>query len=132
MSGTGRTRGTPQCKLAHVNPIANHISTHVLDLASGAPAAGVGVTLERAEGEQWTAQGRATTDADGRVRDAFAPLTAAGRYRLTFATGAYFAARGAASFHPQVVVVFEVRDAGQHHHVPLLLSPFGYSTYRGS
>ena len=56
----------------------------------------------------------------------------AGRYRLTFATGTWFAARGVESFHPEVSVVFEVRDAKQHHHVPLLLSPFGYSTYRGS
>jgi 5-hydroxyisourate hydrolase len=75
---------------------------------------------------------RATTDADGRVRDAFAAVPVAGRYRLTFATGAWFAARGVESFHPEVSVVFEVRDARQHHHVPLLLSPFGYSTYRGS
>ena len=109
-----------------------HVSTHILDLSSGAPAAGVHVTLERADATGWAVQGRAATDADGRVRDAFGRVTSAGRYRLTFATGAYFTARGVASFHPEVIVVFEILDAQQHHHVPLLLSPFGYSTYRGS
>jgi len=109
----------------------NAITTHVLDLTSGLPAAGVTVRLERAEGERWTEQGHATTDSDGRVRDALGPLVATGRYRLSFATGAYFAARGVKSFHPEVVVVFEI-DELKHHHVPLLLSPFGYSTYRGS
>src|SRR5262245_40155451 len=108
------------------------ITSHVLDLTTGTPAAGIEVTLERATPAGWSALGRARTDADGRVRDAFAAPPATGRYRLTFAAGAYFAARAIASFHPEVSVVFEVRDAGQHHHVPLLLSPFGYSTYRGS
>ena len=108
------------------------ITTHILDLTAGSPAAGVAVTLEQATVTGWTVLSRATTDADGRVRDAFASVPAAGRYRLTFATGAWFAARGIESFHPEVSVVFEVRDARQHHHVPLLLSPFGYSTYRGS
>lgn len=110
----------------------NHVTTHILDLTAGTPAAGVAVTLEHAEGSVWSVQGHAVTDADGRVREGFGPVTVAGRYRLTFATGAYFAARGIASFHPEVVVVFEVRDVNQHHHVPLLLSPYGYSTYRGS
>ena len=107
------------------------ITTHVLDLTTGAPAAGVAVTLELEADGRWESHGRAVTDPDGRVREAFGGLTGAGRFRLTFGTGAYFAARGVASFHPEVVVVFEVREA-RHHHVPLLLSPFGYSTYRGS
>ena len=107
------------------------ITTHVLDLSTGLPAAGVAVTLERAAGIAWESLGHALTDADGRVRDGFATLTGAGRYRLTFATGPYFATRGVTSFHPEVVVVFEVKEI-RHHHVPLLLSPFGYSTYRGS
>jgi 5-hydroxyisourate hydrolase len=111
------------------------ISTHVLDTARGRPAAGVPVVLE-----QVAADGagrellRATTDTDGRVRElapAGAPL-GAGRYRLTFDTGAYFGAAGVGAFYPVVRVEFVVRDATQHHHVPLLLSPFGYSTYRGS
>jgi len=108
------------------------ITTHILDLTRGAPATGVAVTLEHAESDAWMVLGRAVTDADGRVRDAFATLPTAGRYRLTFTTGAYFAAQGVSAFHPEVSVVFEVKDAHQHHHVPLLLSPFGYSTYRGS
>ncbi len=108
------------------------ITTHVLDLTQGAPAAGVVVTLEQASATGWTVLARATTDADGRVRDAFASVPAPGRYRLTFATGAWFAARGVTSFHPEVNVVFDVLDGQPHHHVPLLLSPFGYSTYRGS
>jgi 5-hydroxyisourate hydrolase len=107
------------------------ITTHVLDLTSGLPAAGIAVQLERAEDEGWTVQGRATTDADGRVREGLAAPSKSGRYRLTFATGSYFASRGIQSFHPEVIVVFEIREA-KHHHVPLLLSPFGYSTYRGS
>jgi 5-hydroxyisourate hydrolase len=115
------------------------ITTHVLDLARGAPAAGVAVTLDilvqaHATSQMWKTLAERTTDADGRVRDFFAAGSKldAGRYRLTFATGDYFAAQRIASFHPQVTVEFEVRDASQHHHVPLLLSPFGYSTYRGS
>ncbi len=108
------------------------ITTHILDLSTGSPAAGVSVALERAEPSGWAMLGRVATDIDGRVRDGFPTPPAAGRYRLTFATGEWFAARGVTSFHPEVSVVFEVRDARQHHHVPLLLSPFGYSTYRGS
>jgi 5-hydroxyisourate hydrolase len=108
------------------------ITTHILDLSAGRPAAGVDVTLEHAGPSGWSVLARATTDPDGRVRDAFAALPGVGRYRLTFATGEWFSTRGIACFHPEVSVVFEVRDAGSHTHVPLLLSPFGYSTYRGS
>ena len=108
------------------------ITTHVLDLTAGSPAAGVAVTLEHAAAAGWTEVARATTDADGRVKDAFARVPGPGRYRLTFATGPWFAARGVTSFHPEVSVVFEVAADRAHHHVPLLLSPFGYSTYRGS
>jgi 5-hydroxyisourate hydrolase len=106
------------------------ISTHVLDTARGRPATGVPVVLERAGDGGWEEAGRSRTDADGR-----APLTPdvrAGRYRLTFDTGAYFGALGVRGFYPEVAVQFEVTDPGQHHHVPLLLNPFGYSTYRGS
>jgi 5-hydroxyisourate hydrolase len=110
------------------------ITTHVLDLASGRPAAGVAVKLEIFAGKGWTALADRVTDADGRVRDLIAAGSAldAGRYRLTFATGPYLAAQGHAAFFPEAAIVFEVRDPAQHHHVPLLLSPFGYSTYRGS
>jgi 5-hydroxyisourate hydrolase len=109
------------------------ITSHVLDLTSGKPAAGVEIVLEHIDDKKgWHAVSRATTDSDGRVRDAFTKLHGAGRYRLTFATGAYFAARKIECFHPEITVVFEVRDDAAHHHVPLLLSPYGYSTYRGS
>lgn len=103
------------------------LSTHVLDAARGRPAAGVAVRLER-DGAVLAA---ATTDGDGRVGDLAAEL-AAGTYRLAFATGDYFAATGQQGFYPEVVVAFTVTDPAQHHHVPLLLSPFAYSTYRGS
>jgi len=111
------------------------ITTHVLDTSRGRPAAGVPVTLEvqSADGA-WKALGSGTTDADGRLRNLFpsGAALAAGTYRLTFDTAAYFRAQSAESFYPRVEVVFTVRDASQHYHVPLLLSPFGYSTYRGS
>jgi 5-hydroxyisourate hydrolase len=109
------------------------ITTHVLDTARGRPAAGVPIVLERASGDGWQELGRGATDADGRLRDLVAEgaPTGAGRYRLTFDTGAYFRDRGEAAFYPEVSVVFTVA-ADEHHHVPLLLSPFGYSTYRGS
>jgi 5-hydroxyisourate hydrolase len=110
------------------------ITTHVLDTSLGAPARGVKVSLEAGgEAGAWTAVAAAVTDDDGRVRglNAAGPL-AAGRYRLVFDTAAYFAARGVATFYPEVVVVFTAADASAHYHVPLLLSPFGYTTYRGS
>ena len=113
------------------------ISTHVLDTSLGRPAAGVPVALEIAADDdpgRWQPHGGGTTDADGRVKHLLraGAALADGAYRLTFDTGAYFAAHGVESFYPSVTVVFRVRDASQHHHVPLLLSPFGYSTYRGS
>jgi 5-hydroxyisourate hydrolase len=108
------------------------ITTHVLDLALGRPAAGVSVTLERAGEGGWVELGAAKTDANGRTGDlARAPIEA-GIHRLLFATGDYFAAQQVTAFHPSVTVSFEVKDPAQHHHVPLLVAPFGYSTYRGS
>ena len=110
------------------------ISTHVLDLSTGLPARGVAVRLEIHRGERWTALGDRVTDDDGRVRDFISQGARLdpGRYRLTFGTGEYFRAKGATAFHPEVVVTFEIADASRPHHVPLLLSPFGYTTYRGS
>jgi 5-hydroxyisourate hydrolase len=110
------------------------ISTHVLDTSLGRPAAGVPVTLERQEAGNWKPSGGGVTNADGRIAQLLSggATLVAGTYRLTFDTGAYFRARGAESFYPSVSVVFEIRDAAQHYHVPLLLSPYGYSTYRGS
>jgi 5-hydroxyisourate hydrolase len=105
------------------------LSTHVLDAALGRPAAGVGVRLEALPGGELIAE--ASTDHDGRVRELALDLTA-GSYRITFDTGGYFAATGQQGFYPEVAVTFVVTDPGEHHHVPLLLSPFAYSTYRGS
>jgi 5-hydroxyisourate hydrolase len=108
------------------------LSTHVLDAASGQPAAGVQVTLDRRDGGGWQPLGEAVTDDDGRARDLAPDGLGAGVHRLVFATGAYFAATGQTGFYPEVSVVFEVTDTGRHYHVPLLLSPFAFSTYRGS
>jgi 5-hydroxyisourate hydrolase len=110
------------------------ITTHILDVSRGRPADGVVVTLELRSDQGWQVLGQGATDADGRLRDLLPEdfTFASGVYRLTFATGAYFAARNVESFYPQVVISFIVQDAAQHYHVPLLLSPFGYSTYRGS
>jgi 5-hydroxyisourate hydrolase len=108
------------------------ITTHVLDTSRGCPAAGVPVVLERATEPGWQPVGRGTTDADGRVSDLLTSVPEDGRYRLTFDTGAYFDAVGEAGFYPEVSVTFVVADGAEHYHVPLLLSRFGYSTYRGS
>lgn len=111
------------------------ISTHVLDLSAGRPAAGVRVTLERRrEDRGWTALPEARTDRDGRVTSLLPEggSLEGGTYRLRFETGAYFAERGLETFHPFVEIVFTVADPAEHHHVPLLLSPHGYTTYRGS
>lgn len=111
------------------------ITTHVLDTSRGRPAAGVPVTLEaKGAGGGWRVVGRGATDADGRLRDFLPPdfALSEGEYRLTFDAGAYFAGSGVEGFYTEVVVAFVVRDAAAHHHVPLLLSPYGYSTYRGS
>jgi len=109
------------------------ITTHVLDTARGRPAAGVPAVLERRTSpDSWAVLGRGVTDPDGRIRDLFPGPLQAGVFRLTFDTGAWFAAQGLEGFFPWVTIVFEVREEGGHHHVPLLLSPYGYSTYRGS
>lgn len=107
------------------------ITTHVLDTARGRPAAGVPVILEREHGGAWLRVGSGATDSDGRLRTLAAPPIA-GVYRLRFDTGAYFRATGQTGFYPLVEVVFTVIDPSGHFHVPLLLSPYGYSTYRGS
>jgi 5-hydroxyisourate hydrolase len=111
------------------------ITTHVLDVAVGRPAGGVPIVLEyESGGRVWKEIGRGQTDSDGRLKDLLPAdfnLTT-GTYRLTFDTSAYFDARNAQSFYTEVSVTFIVHDAAQHYHVPLLLSPYGYSTYRGS
>jgi 5-hydroxyisourate hydrolase len=111
------------------------ITTHILDTARGTPARGVVAVLEVPDGAHgWSELGRGTTGDDGRIA-AFNPPVAAlkpGVYRLRFATGDYFAASRVPSFYPEVHVIVRIDDPAQHYHVPLLLSPFGYSTYRGS
>ncbi len=107
------------------------VTTHVLDTALGQPAAGVAVRLERVTGETTQLLARGATDEDGRVTDLGADEVEPGRYRVVFDVAAYAGATGQTCFFPEVVVTFTVADRS-HHHVPLLLSPFAYSTYRGS
>jgi 5-hydroxyisourate hydrolase len=110
------------------------ITTHVLDTSIGKPAANVRIKLERKEGNAFIDIGGGATDADGRLRTLIPDgvRAQATTHRLTFATGDYFAARGATTFFPTVEITFEITAPAEHHHVPLLVSPFGYSTYRGS
>ncbi len=110
----------------------NAITTHILDTSRGQPARGVRLALDvRSEGGEWARVAQGTSGSDGRAT-LLGEGVAPGVYRLTFDSGAYFTSQAVAAFYPEVQVVFEVRDAASHHHVPLLLSPFGYSTYRGS
>jgi 5-hydroxyisourate hydrolase len=111
------------------------ISTHVLDTSLGRPAAGVRVILEQVDETGIVVSlGVGETDADGRVRDLLraGEMLAPGDYRLRFDTGAYFAATRRETFYPSVMVEFRVTGPAAHYHVPLLVSPYGYSTYRGS
>ena len=111
------------------------ISTHVLDTSRGRPASGIPITLEHQTAPQtWAPIGQGVTDADGRLRS----LTSSGSslvpgiYRLVFEVSDYFKSQGVRTFYPSVIVVFETVAGEPHYHVPVLLSPFGYSTYRGS
>lgn len=109
------------------------ISTHVLDTSAGRPAAGVSVRLQHLDGGTWRDVTAAETNADGRVASLMPHGgPAAGTFRLTFDAAAYFAARGQETFYTTIAIDFVVRDTERHYHVPLLLSPYGYSTYRGS
>jgi 5-hydroxyisourate hydrolase len=112
------------------------LSTHVLDAALGRPARNVAVAVDRWAGDRWVRLASGVTDADGRLRpvdDGGGEVELSeGVHRIEFATGAYFEATGQKGFFPQVSITFEVTEPSAHHHVPLLLSPFAYSTYRGS
>lgn len=105
------------------------LSTHVLDTSLGRPALGIRITLHTRDGEQL---GEGVTDADGRISTIGPERLPAGEYRLTFETSGYFDAGGRTAFYPEVVVVFAIVDAAQHYHVPVLLNPYGFATYRGS
>jgi 5-hydroxyisourate hydrolase len=110
------------------------ITTHILDISLGRPAPNVLCTLDVLEGELWRTLGSGHTDADGRLRtllpEGIRPQVAT--HRLRFAVGAYFQHHGVPAFFPHVEIFFAISQPDEHHHVPLLLSPFGYSTYRGS
>ena len=110
------------------------ISTHVLDLARGRPANGLAIRLARESGDQWVEVSSRKTDRDGRVASMLRENETAepGRYRLHFETAQYFRAQGIEALHPFVEVVFEIRNETEHYHIPLLLTPHSYSTYRGT
>jgi 5-hydroxyisourate hydrolase len=109
------------------------ISTHVLDTSIGRPAAGISVVLEIESRGTWKQVGRGMSKVDGRITDLLAPGSLAeATYRLTFDTEAYFRSRNVQAFYPNITIAFQVRDPTERHHIPLLLSPYGYSTYRGS
>ena len=110
----------------------SRVTTHVLDATSGRPAADVEVTLERHAGQSWQLVTSGRTDTDGRIAE-FGPADLEpGVYRVSFAVGAYFAAHDQPTFYPEVVIMFTLDEKDAHYHVPLLLSPYAYSTYRGS
>lgn len=110
----------------------SQITTHVLDTGTGRPASGVKVTLESHADAGWQSIGTGETDADGRIKNLGPTEAGVGRYRVSFDTADYFGKLGTETFFPAVSIDFVIDDAAQHYHVPLLISPFAYSTYRGS
>lgn len=110
------------------------VTTHVLDITRGLPAQGVRIELEQKQGELWLAVGSGVTDGDGRLRDLLPSefILCPGIYRLRFLTGEYFSRLGITALHPFIEIVFDARDEGAHYHIPLLVAPHAYSTYRGS
>ena len=109
------------------------ITTHVLDTALGRPAAGLAITMLAHDGERWHEIAAGTTDEDGRITDLLAPgALGAGDYRMMFDTGSYMQEAKREVFYPRVTIDFRITDSDQHYHIPLLLSPFSYTTYRGS
>ena len=112
----------------------SQITTHILDTSRGKPAAGVPIILFQQQGKQWQQLATGKTDQDGRIADLLANevVLAAGIYRLHFDTSYYFSTNNEIGFYPFVDIVFEINGAGDHYHIPLLLTAYGYSTYRGS
>ena len=118
----------------HASAADNRLSVHILDLQSGQPTSGVAVTLEQRDAQGWRALGSAVTDAQGRVRALYPagkPMQS-GAYRIVFKTGEHYARLRQPTFFDQIPVEFKVDNTAQHYHIPLLLSPYGYSTYRGN
>ncbi|MFI8569666.1 hydroxyisourate hydrolase [Rhodococcus sp. NPDC078407] len=112
-----------------MSDLRSHVTAHVLDAARGIPAQTLSITLSDSDGN---ALAQSVTDDQGRVSSLGPTELPSGTYRLTFATGAYFAAQHTECFHPEVLVTFEITAPDQHYHIPLLLSPFAFTTYRGS
>jgi len=112
----------------------SQITTHVLDTAIGKPAQGIDITLSYFVNNKWKLISGGTTDSDGRVANLLADnkILEAGRYKVLFVTESYFKNLKLKAFYPYADIVFEIEGDGQHYHIPLLLSPFGYTTYRGS
>jgi len=112
----------------------SQITTHVLDTAVGKPATGIDLTLSHLVDDEWVLLGGGTTNSDGRVGDLLSDETVlkAGRYKVLFVTEDYFKKQKVDAFYPYADIVFDITGDGEHYHIPLLLSPFGYSTYRGS
>lgn len=112
----------------------SQITTHVLDTAIGKPAQGIDLTLSRFVNNEWKLLGGGTTNSDGRVSDLLSDdkILEAGRYKVLFVTEQYFKNQNIEAFYPYAEIVFDIVGNGEHYHIPLLLSPFGYSTYRGS
>uniref|UniRef100_A0AAV1UWQ3 5-hydroxyisourate hydrolase n=1 Tax=Peronospora matthiolae TaxID=2874970 RepID=A0AAV1UWQ3_9STRA len=114
----------------------SHVTSHILDTSLGRPAANVRVELQHLQDNVWVRVNEGQTDADGRVASHLVPQVSvfeAGTYRIVFDTAQYFEANGVTEFlYPEVTITFNVKDPNQHYHIPLLLNPFGYSTYRGS
>lgn len=112
----------------------SQITTHVLDTAIGKPAEGIDLTLSHLVNNEWKLLGGGTTNSDGRVGDLLpdSVILDAGRYKVLFVTEQYFQQQEVNAFYPYAEIVFDIEGNGQHYHIPLLLAPFGYSTYRGS
>jgi 5-hydroxyisourate hydrolase len=123
---------TALSSLAQAAP--NPLSVHVLNLQTGTPTAGIQVSLERQSGKAWQALAQGTTNEQGRIAELFPAGTSlqAGEYRVVFKTGDYYKGLNQETFFPEIPVVFQVKQTDQHYHIPLLLSPYGFSTYRGS
>lgn len=112
--------------------MVSFVTTHVLDAVAGRPATGIEVELAHRDGSGWTTVATGTTDDDGRISDLGPEALASGTYRVTFDIGTYFAGQKLDTFYPEVSITFTVDADEKHYHVPILLSPFAYSTYRGS